>query len=79
MEDNNESKKNINTEEFLEILKKQRLQLRILIKEIIEETIGRELKIEDDLSGILKSLPKDQQESVISKLTLAQTFPENKE
>jgi hypothetical protein len=78
MEDNPKSKKSINTEEYLEILKKQRLQLRILIKGIIEETIGRELDIEDDLSGILKSLPKEQQQSVISKITLAQTFPDTK-
>jgi hypothetical protein len=76
MEENLDQKKYFAAEGYVEQLRKERLQLRYLIKKIMEEEVVQEYAIEDNLSEILKSFTKEQQESVYRKLHLAQTFPD---
>ncbi len=77
MEENPEKKNYFAAEEYIEQLKIQRKKLRATIKNIMEEVSGNKYAIEEDLSGILKSFPKEQQESVNAKLVLAMTLPDD--
>jgi hypothetical protein len=79
MEDYPEKKNYFAAEEYIEQLRIQRKKLRATIKKIMEEVSGNEYAIEDDLSEILKSFPKEQQASVNAKLVLAMTLPEEEE
>lgn len=65
-----------NIEAFRKQLRAQHLKLRNIIREILEEETGEVIKMEDDLSAILKKLPKDRQEAVANKVKLAQMFPD---
>ncbi len=63
-------------EEYLEKIKADRLKLRLLIKKIMEEELNQEFKLEDDLMAVMKSLSKEQQNDIYSKIRLAQLFPD---
>ena len=71
MEDTPKNNPYFDSDEFLEQLRQQRLQLRRTIMEIMQEVSGETYNFEDNLSQILKTFSKEQQKKVSDKVSLA--------
>lgn len=71
MEDTPKNNPYFDSDEFLEQLRQQRLQLRRTIMEIMQEVSGETYNFEDNLSQILKTFSKEQQKKVSDKVNLA--------
>ena len=55
-------------EKQIELMKEGRMYIRKQIVAFINEVSGLEVKYEDELNKILKSLPKEQQDMVVAKV-----------
>lgn len=55
-------------EKQIQLMKEGRMYIRKQIVAFINEVSGLEVKYEDELNEILKSLPKEQQEMVVAKV-----------
>ena len=76
MEEKPEQKDKFPTpEEYVENVRQSRLKLREMIKNFMEEETGETYKMEDDLSAIMKTFTKEQQQNVYGRLQLALKFP----
>jgi uncharacterized protein YaaN involved in tellurite resistance len=74
--DNEKQTENFNPDEYLQQIKQHRRQLRLQIRDIMQEVTGQTYAIEDKLHQIMKALSKEQQKLINDKLRLAMLLQE---